>query len=429
MSPIQIVSLLIFVVLYIGIAFEQRIGINKAALALMGGVGLWFLIGIADTAHFQEGIAEAGTEIFGLVMFLFAAMALVEILLHYRFFDLIRGKLFALKVSERSQFLLVSFLAFWLSAVIDNLTTTIVMTQISRKFFHGENLLRSVAAIVIAANAGGAFSPIGDVTTIMLWLAGKVDAFTLIAQGFLPALALWAVAIFLMHRTVINNTPDASNEIVNKLSKPEKVVVGCAFGSFALPLGANLVGLPPYLGLLFGLALVWVIIEFFEHRRPQPTLLATAIFEQFLKRTDVASRMFFVGILLAVSALHTAGVLTFISESLFGEDPSGARMIAANVLLGMLSAIVDNVPLTAIAIDILATDMQSMWVLLALAVGTGGSLLIIGSAAGVVAMGMVKELTFGKYIQIAFVPALGGFCAGVGVWLLQYLLLSKFWSG
>ena len=422
MSPIQIFAAIFFVVLYVGIAFENRLGISKTAFALIGGALLWFLIAVAKTEHFEEHLAEAGADLFGLVIFLFAAMALVEILLHYRFFDLIRGKLFALKVSERKQLVIISVITFCLSAVIDNLTTTIVMTQIATKFFRGENLLRAVVGIVIAANAGGAFSPIGDVTTIMIWLAGKVDALGLIAEALLPAIAIAVVSTLLIGRKTVNSTVDATNEIITKLSNPEKLIVTFSLGSFALPLIASLLGLPPYIGLLFGLASVWMIIEFFEHRKPRRTGLASAIFDEFLKRTDVSSRMFFVGILLVVAALQTLGVLSFVSEALYGVDPSGMRMIVGNILLGVFSSIVDNVPLTAIAIDILATDSQSIWVLLALTVGTGGSLLVIGSAAGVVAMGMVRELTFGKYIQIGFMPALLGFCAGVGVWLMQYLL-------
>lgn len=425
MSPIQIFASVFFVILYAGIALEHRLGISKTATALIGGAILWFLIAIAKVDHFEEHLAEAGSELFGLVIFLFAAMALVEILLHYRFFDLIRGKLFALKVSERKQFLIISAITFCLSAVIDNLTTTIVMTQIATKFFRGENLLRAVVGIVIAANAGGAFSPIGDVTTIMIWLAGKVGALGLIVEALLPALAIAIVAAFLISRKTVNSTVDTTNEIITKLSRPEKIIVSFAFGSFALPLAASLLGLPPYLGLLLGLALVWMMIEFFEHHKPKRTGLASAIFDEFLKRTDVSSRMFFVGILLVVAALETLGVLTFVSDAVYGADPSAARMIIGNVLLGVFSSIVDNVPLTAIALDILATESQSIWALLALTVGTGGSLLVIGSAAGVVAMGMVKELTFGKYIQIGFVPALLGFAAGIGVWTIQYVLFHS----
>lgn len=397
-------------------------GISKTATALIGGATLWFLIAIAEVDHFKEHLTEAGSDLFGLVIFLFAAMALVEILLYYRFFDLIRGKLFVLNVSERKQFLIISAITFCLSAVIDNLTTTIVMTQIATKFFRGENLLRAVVGIVIAANAGGAFSPVGDVTTIMIWLEGKVDALGLIVEAFLPAFIIAIVATLLISRKTVNSTADTTNEIITKLSRSEKIIVGFAFGSFVLPLVASLLGLPPYLGLLLGLALVWMMIEFSEHHKPKRTGLASAIFDEFLKRTDVSSRIFFVGILLVVAALETLGVLTFVSDAVYGADPSVTRMIIGNVLFGVFSSIVDNVPLTAIALDILSTESQSIWTLLALTVGTGGSLLVIGSAARVVAMGMVKELTFGKYIQIGFVPALLGFTAGIGVWTIQYIL-------
>lgn len=328
-----------------------------------------------------------------------------------------------LKVSDRQQFFIILSIAFLLSAVIDNLTTTIVMIQIARKFLRNQTLLITAAGVVIAANAGGAFSPIGDVTTLMLWLAGKFGAIDIIIKGFLPSLALVTVSGLLLSRRITRSTPDLTNEIVTKLHKSEKLIIALAFCSFALPLIANFLGLPPYLGLLTGLGIVWAAIETLRHIRPQYTLLSSSI-DEFLKRTDVSSRMFFIGILLSVSALNTLGVLNFASETLYGESPSDLRITVSNITLGIFSAIVDNIPLTAIAIDILNTNIQSLWVLLAITVGTGGSLLVIGSAAGIVAMGMVKELTFGKYIQVAFLPALIGFIAAVGVWSIQYFVFN-----
>lgn len=420
---VQIVATIIFILAYIGIALEHPLKVSKTAIALSTGGILWVLVAFSDAQHFKSEISHAGSEIFGLVMFLFAAMSLVEILLHYRFFDIIRGKLFMLKVSDRQQFFIILSIAFLLSAVIDNLTTTIVMIQIARKFLRNQTLLITAAGVVIAANAGGAFSPIGDVTTLMLWLAGKFGAIDIIIKGFLPSLALVTVSGLLLSRRITRSTPDLTNEIVTKLHKSEKLIITLAFSSFALPLIANFLGLPPYLGLLTGLGIVWAAIETLRHIRPQYTLLSSSI-DEFLKRTDISSRMFFIGILLSVSALNTLGVLNFASETLYGESPSDLRITVSNITLGIFSAIVDNIPLTAIAIDILNTNIQSLWVLLAITVGTGGSLLVIGSAAGIVAMGMVKELTFGKYIQVAFLPALIGFIAAVGVWSIQYFVFN-----
>jgi Na+/H+ antiporter NhaD/arsenite permease-like protein len=188
--------------------------------------------------------------------------------------------------------------------------------------------------------------------------------------------------------------------------------------SFLLPLLAALFGLPPYMGLMAGLGVVWLLIDLAKRARPQPTHLQANI-RSFFQQTDIESIQFFVGILLAVAALHALGILHFVTELLLGSTPGVERLITTFTSLGVLSAIVDNVPLTAAAISALGDISPHLWVLLALTVGTGGSLLVIGSAAGVIAMGMVPELTFGKYLKTATVPALLGFIASVGVWLAQ----------
>ncbi len=415
----QYVALAIFLLGYLAITIEHKVGTSKSAIALIMAFLLWFLVSLLGLPEMSAELAHAGADIFGIVIFLLAAMSLVEVLIHYKFFDLIRMKLFRLRLNDQKQFVLISLIAFFLSAVIDNLTTTIVMVQISRKFFHGQNLLRAAAAVVIAANAGGAFSPIGDVTTIMLWLAGKFTAYDIILQGFLPSFTLLVVAVALMYRGIVNNTPDVDDQITVQLNGSEKLIIGSVFASFALPVAMNGFNLPPYLGLLFGLGLVWVLIDVFKKVRPYPTHLEASI-EELIKRTDIASLKFFVGILLAVSALHSLGILEVFSRLFYGSDPTIMRLILGNSGLGALSALVDNVPLTAIAIQALPAASPSLWVLLALTVGTGGSLFIIGSAAGVVAMGMVRELTFGTYVKIASFPALVGFITAIGVWAAQY---------
>ncbi|MBI2577321.1 MAG: sodium:proton antiporter NhaD [Candidatus Wildermuthbacteria bacterium] len=420
---IQIFAGVVFVLGYIAIALEHPLKVSKAAIALLIGGALWIIVALNGVDHLRLELLEAGGEIFELIVFLLAAMSLIEILLHYQFFDVIRGKLFALRLSEKQQFLIISLIAFFLSAVIDNLTTTIVMIQIARKFFKGENLLIAVAGIVIAANAGGAFSPIGDVTTIMLWLGGKFGTFEIIWKAVLPALVLFGIAAAFLASKIKQETPDETNEVITRLGRSEKLIIGLVFTAFTFPIIMNFIGLPPYLGLLLGLALVWLAVETIRQIRPKETHLGASI-EEFIKRTDIPSLKFFIGILLAVSALHALGVLTVVSEAIFGPAPEAMRVIGGNVLLGFLSAIVDNVPLTAIAMEILHAPDTSFWVLLALTAGTGGSLLIVGSAAGVVAMGMVKELTFIKYFKIAFVPALVGFLAAVGVWSFQYFMLG-----
>lgn len=426
MEIIQIIALLIFGLGYLTITLEHRIDTSKSAVALIMGGLLWLLVAVTTSPdHFSDEILHAGSEIFDIIIFLLAAMSLVEVLVHYQFFDLLRGKLFSLGLSEKKQFIVITALAFCLSAVIDNLTATIVMVQISRKFFRGHNLLIAVSGVVIAANAGGAFSPIGDVTTIMLWLAGKFETLTIIARGFLPSLALYLVALFMLYPKIKSSEYDAENEIITELFRSEKFIITLVFASFSLPIFMGILKLPPYIGLLIGLGVVWTAVDLLKRFSDRTTHLEASI-EHFMSKADIASLTFFVGILLAVAALGQFGILEFVSDYTYGENPTFNRIVAGNVGLGLLSAILDNVPLTAIAIEVLHTDLQSLWVNLAIAVGTGGSLLIIGSAAGVVAMGMVKELNFVTYFKIAFLPALFGYFVAMIVWFTQYQVLQYF---
>lgn len=419
---IQVLAVNIFLLGYLAITLEHKIKINKSAAALMTGGLLWLLVPLFNS-NFQDNLLHTAADIFEIVAFLLAAMSLVEILIHYKFFDLVRDKIFSLSLSERGQFIVISTITFFLSAIIDNLTCTIVMTQISRKFFQGRNLLYAVASVVIAANAGGAFSPIGDVTTIMLWLEGKFTALEVISKGFLPALALFATSTAWMSFRISKSTPDSKEELKTTLSRSEKIIVGAVLGSFLLPLALSQFSLPPYLGLLIGLGVVWILIDLLKQFRPKQTHL-DAVIEEFIKKTDIASLKFFIGILLAVSALESLHILDYMSHFIYGTDGSLIRLIGGNVVLGFLSAVLDNVPLTALTMDILHTTNSSLWVLLALTAGTGGSLLIIGSAAGVIAMGMIKELNFGKYLQIATLPALLGYLAAVSVWLVQFFVFK-----
>ncbi len=418
-EPIQIAAFLFFVVGYAAITLEHRLGTSKSAIALLLGGVLWMVVAYQGGDQVQGAIAHAGADIFGIIVFLLAAMSLVEVLVHYKFFDLIREKIFRMRLGERKQFAVLCTITFFLSAIIDNLTTTIVMVQIARKFFRGENLLLAGASIVIAANAGGAFSPIGDVTTIMLWLAGKFSAGELIAQAVLPCIVLFGVTLGMMYFKITPDSYDATDQVSVKLDRSEKRVIQCVFFAFALPVLMNFFHLPPYVGLLLGLAIVWIVIDAFKKIRPRTTHLEASI-EDLIRKTDISSLKFFIGILLAVSALHTLGVLELFSHALYGQSPSTNEIVVGNILLGILSALVDNVPLTAIAIQVLETHDVGLWVLLAITVGTGGSLLVIGSAAGVVAMGMLKELTFEKYFKIAFAPALVGYVAALSVWWIQY---------
>jgi Na+/H+ antiporter NhaD/arsenite permease-like protein len=417
---------LLFIGGYVLITFEHKWKLNKSITATALGASLWGLIALSGDHSVEEALHHLSGETFSLVVFLLAAMTLVEILVHYRFFDLLRVRLFALGLKDEAQFVLISLITFALSAVIDNLTTTIVMVQIARRFFRGKNLLIAAGAIVVAANAGGAFSPIGDVTTIMLWLAGKFTAFQVILWGFLPSLTLLGVSTFFFRRQLARDSGDEAPKTFEQvvLSRSERIVIGASFASFALPPLAHLFGLPPFLGLLFGVGMVGLIIGFFANAVSRRESHLSLEIEKIMGKVDITSLLFFIGILFAVGALSHLGVLELISESLFGEAPALWRLVGGSVLLGAFSAIVDNIPLTAASIDILGTTDYRLWVLLALCVGTGGSMLAIGSAAGVVAMGMVKELTFKTYLRIAALPAALGYAAAIIVWCIQFALFG-----
>jgi Na+/H+ antiporter NhaD/arsenite permease-like protein len=422
LSLIPIIGLIIFIIGYAGIAFEHKTHINKAAWALFTGGALWLLVALQDYTVIEEKMLHAGYEIFSITLFLLAAMSLVEILIACGVFDLLRQKMLSYKLDNIKQFMIFLGLAFVLSGIIDNLTATIILIQIARKFFKGENLLIAGVGIVVAANAGGALSPIGDITTIMLWIAGKFSAIEIITRGFLPSLTIFLVASFFFLRKMGHADDDTlPSEAVNPLTWERKVIVGITLLSFFMPIAAKALHLPPVSGILFGLGIAWITVDLLQARRAKGTQFSENM-DTLLQKTDISSIKFFVGILLAVSALEALGILSSISEYIYGAAQTDSRVITGNILMGMISSILDNIPLTAIAINILEVTDTNLWVLLAISVGTGGSLLAIGSAAGVVAMGILKDLTFKKYFDIAFIPALVGYFAGISVWWIQTVL-------
>lgn len=417
---IQIFSVLLFLLGYVAISQEHITKVSKTSISLVLAVILWLLVAVSGLSGIGHALAESGGEIFGLVIFLLSAMTLVEILTHYSLFNFVYKKLAELNLDDKAQFIIITFLAFVFSAFLDNLTTTIIFLQISRRFFKGKNLVRSASAIVIAANAGGVFSPIGDVTTTMLWLANKFDAQTILIEGFLPSLVVFIVSTVLIGRTISKSTQDKM-EKVNALGRTEWIVISLCLISFLFPLLMTLIHLPPYLGLLLGLGMVWLLVDLAKLRSTQSASLSVSI-EKFFQKTDIASLYFFIGILLAISALSHLGILEAVSQKVFTNTPSVSRIIMGNVAIGGLSAIFDNIPLTAAAMEIIKTTDPSLWVLLALTAGVGGSLLLIGSAPGIIAMAIVDDLTFKSYLKIATFPAFVAYVLGILAWYLQYTI-------
>src|SRR3990167_1947661 len=389
---ITILSVTIFLLGYIAISQEHILKISKTSISLILAIILWLLVATYGLGDIGISLSESAGEIFGLVIFLLSAMTLVEILTHYGLFDYIYTKLVRLHLEDKAQFFIITLLAFIFSSFLDNLTTTIVFLQIAGRFFSGKNLLRSASAIVIAANAGGAFSPIGDVTTTMLWLANKFTAQTVFTQAFIPSFTVFIVSALLIGKSIVADTKDRVEKAI-QLGKIEWFIISICLMSFLLPLFMTIVHLPPYFGLLLGLGVVWLVVDLARLQRPNSTSLSISI-EKFFQKTDISSLYFFIGILLTIGALRHLGVLEEISHRVFTATPSTTRIIEGNIAIGGLSAIFDNIPLTAAAIDIVKTTDPSLWVFLALTVGIGGSLLLIGSVPGIIAMTIVKELTF-----------------------------------
>ena len=427
MTSIGILALICFIVGYFFIATEHKFKTHKSAIAIGLGGFLWVLVAFSgmDKLEMKSHLAETSGDIFGIIIFLLSAMTLVEILIHYKFFDWLGEKLLELKLDDRKQFIVMGAITFFLSAVVDNTTLTIIMVQIARGFFKGKNLLLAVSGIVVLSNAGGAWSPTGDVNTLMIWLAGKVETLDFLSKGFLPAFSFALVLTFLLARKIESDKHDTLKKEKTVLSRGEILIIILSLISFISPLIVNTIGLEPYMGRLFGLGLVWIAIEFVKGRSAKQTHVEANV-ETFLQRTDISSLNFLIGILLAVSALSTLGVLNSMSQFIFGQAQEFHRLVIGTVAMGIASAFVDNVPLTAIAIKMITSTDYMIWILMALAVTTGGSLLIVGSIPGVVAMGMIKELTFGKYMKLATIPVFIAFCVGIAVWLVEYQVLIGF---
>lgn len=434
MTGSGIAGSIVFVLGYIIITFEHQIKVEKAPTSLVMAGLMWLLVSRSHE-QFAEQLQDAGWEITQIVFFLLFAMALVELISRLGFFEFVRVKLQERHWDNRQQFVVLMILSFFFSSILDNLTTSIVMVEIARRFFRGRNLLVVAAGVVIMANAGGAWSPIGDVTTIMLWLAGKFSSGEIILQGFLPSLAHGIVATLLLRRLIVRDRYDDSTEdLPIRFSTKAKILMTVALLSFSLPFVATQLDLPPFVGLGFGFGVVGMLASIFGHRAQDrsvegtgddgdPTRMQHDI-QEIIRDVDFSSLIFFVGILLSVSALGSLGVLQSLSDAMFGPDPEFARVAGGNLVLGWGSAVVDNVPLTAMAIDTVPTAKPWLWTLLAYTVGTGGSHLIIGSAAGVVVMGRIKGLSSTTYMRLATLPVAIAYLAGVAVWWSLATLFS-----
>ncbi len=439
------VMIAIFILGYAAIALEHPIKVNKTASALILGVLLWvslvvggesILVSSDSLRHYLEGTIGTSFmdwlihyklihylgEISEILFFLLGAMTIVELVDSFQGFRIVTDKIKTLKRAKLVW--IISVLTFFMSAALDNLTTSIVMVALLRKLISNKKDRWFFAGmVIISANAGGAWSPIGDVTTIMLWIAGNVSTVNIMVMTFLPSLVSMLVPLAILSFTLKGNVerPDLSNssngDLVPVIQRNAIFFIGVS-GLLFVPVFKTMFHLPPYLGMMFSLGAIWVITEILHARRSDQSEQASRnlTIAGVLRKVDVPSVLFFLGILLAVSALATAGHLMLLADTL---DKHVGNLYVINIIIGVLSAIVDNVPLVAGAMQMYNFPQDHyFWEFLAYCAGTGGSILIIGSAAGVAVMGMEK-IDFIWYMKRLSLLALVGYLAGAGVYYLQ----------
>lgn len=442
--------ILIFVVGYIVIALEHPLHIDKAATALFIGTACWAIYAmnlgsllpvesIPDSFHqlmveknqHAEGpeyvqhyathaqFGELVAEIAYILFFLMGAMTIVELVDAYEGFSFITNRITSL--NKVKLLWTVCFLTFFLSAVLDNLTTTIVMVSLMRKLIKDrETRLFFCGMIVIAANAGGAWTVIGDVTTTMLWIGDKISTIQVMKVLILPSLVCMIAPLLVASQFLSGEVerPDLPVNYHDKTLKPWHSNLFLALGFAGLifvPIFKSVTHLPPFVGMMFSLSLIWIVSEFVKNDLDEATRSSTNVVS-VLKKIDSASILFFLGILLAVGSLDATGVLVQLAAWLESTIPN---MQIVALIIGLLSAIVDNVPLVAAGIRMyeFPTD-DTFWLFLAYCAGTGGSCLIIGSAAGVAAMGL-ERIDFIWYVRRLTFYALIGYLSGAAVYVAQ----------
>ncbi|MCC7466591.1 MAG: sodium:proton antiporter NhaD [Saprospiraceae bacterium] len=418
-----------FVAGYVAITLEHTIKLNKAASAIVAGVLCWtvYILGGHDAHEVNHHLEAHLSEIAAIVFFLLGAMVIVELIDAHDGFDIITQRI---KTTDKRKLLWsVGFITFFLSAVLDNLTTTIVMVSLLRKLISDrEDRMKFVGLVIIAANAGGAWSPLGDVTTTMLWIGGQITAVNIVKMLILPSLVCLLVPLWLLSRSVKGkvSAPEKVEGVYNIASTPyeRNMVFGMGLGALLfVPVFKTVTHLPPYMGMLLGLGVMWILTEYIHGGKDDIEKGPKSV-NHALRKIDTPSILFFLGILVAISALESVGILRSMATWL---DETIGNVTIVGVLIGFLSAIVDNVPLVAAAQGMYTLEVYPadsfFWELIAYCAGTGGSALIIGSAAGVAAMGM-ENISFTWYLRKFTLLASIGYLAGVAVYVLQHQLFG-----
>jgi len=436
MSTLTLAIVIVFCIGYLFIAIESVTKINKAAIALLMLVATWTLFMISPDSFLPTAIGEQLAAVVSeaierhlgststTLFFLMGAMTIVELVDQNGGFNFVRDVMHT--HSKRGLLWRIAFMTFFLSAILDNLTTSIVMIMILRKLVsdHKDRIIYA-SLVIIAANSGGAFSPIGDVTTIMLWNKGVITALGVISELLIPSIVSMVIPAYVLSLTLkgsLTFTAEQAQTVQasDLTATQRKVIFFLGVGGLIfVPIFKSITHLPPFVGILLVLGVLWTVTEvFYAHlKEPEEKGAMQKRVSQMLSRIDMSTILFFLGILMAVACLETIGVLTMLGQGL-NETFDGNHYLITGII-GVLSSIVDNVPLVAGCMGMYPVaptgDMAVdgiFWQLLAYCAGVGGSMLIIGSAAGVVVMGLEK-ITFGWYMRHISWIAFVGYIAGI----------------
>jgi len=420
---------IVFVVAYAAIALEHPLKVNKSASALLGAGLLWTIYAVMTGDHTLVGnqLNESLAATAQIVFFLMGAMTIVEVVDAHNGFEVITSRIRTTKLS--SLMWLVGFVTFFLSSVLDNLTTTIVMISLMKKLLddHDDRLFFA-GMIVIAANAGGAWTPIGDVTTTMLWIGGQITTLAIMKGLFIASMInllvpLIVTSYLLKGREVVSPVKAEDNGLLQTTSFERNLMFCMGIGILiSVPVFKTVTHLPPFMGILFGLGILWLVGELI-HRSKEDDEKQHLTLVSALMRIDLSSIVFFIGILLAVATLEHTHILGALAKWL---DQTVGRQDVIVTIIGLVSSIVDNVPLVAASMGMYSLTQYPtdsfLWEFMAYCAGTGGSILIIGSAAGVAAMGLEK-INFFWYVKRISGLALIGYFGGIAAYIVQYKLL------
>lgn len=425
--------LIVFIIGYLAITLEHPLKLNKAATALLTGVLCWTIYVLLGDHSGSEDLVHHLSDIAGILFFLLGAMTIVELIDAHEGFEIITTRITTL--SRRRLLIIVAIVAFFLSAILDNLTTSIVMISLIRKLVRDEKDRWYFAGIIIiAANSGGAWSPIGDVTTTMLWVGNQITSTNIITKLLLPSLISLLIPLVFMAWRMKGNferplIEEGSARPLSTASYEKYVVFSTGvLVLFFVPVFKAFTGLPPFMGILFGVGVLWLVTELLHKRKNDEHKSALSV-AGALQRIDTPSILFFLGILLAIGALDSAGHLHGLASWM---DEKFHNVSVITLFIGLASAIVDNVPLVAAAQGMypMVPDPNALeplryfptdhyfWEFLAYCAGTGGSILIIGSAAGVAVMG-IEKISFFWYLKKISLPALMGYFGGAIVYILM----------